>query len=43
MIFAGILIGLFQIIHFLHFFSVLSGVKYVENIYDYISDDKLLV
>ena len=28
MIIAGILIGLFQILHFLHFFSVLTGVKY---------------
>jgi hypothetical protein len=42
MIIAGILIGLFQIIHFLHFFSVLTGVKYIENFYDHISDNKFL-
>ena len=30
MIFAGILIGLLQIFHFLYAFSVLTGVKYVE-------------
>ena len=42
MIFAGILIGLFQIFHFLHAFSVLTGVKYVEDFYNYISDDKFM-
>ena len=42
MIIAGILIGLIQILHFLHFFSVLTGVKYIENFYDYISDNKFL-
>ena len=42
MIIAGILIGLLQILHFLHFFSVLTGVKYIENFYDYISHNKFL-
>ena len=42
MIFAGILIGLLQIFHFLHAFSVLTGVKYVEDFYNYISDDKFM-
>ena len=42
MIIAGILIGLIQILHFLHFFSVLTGVKYIENFYDHISDNKFL-
>ena len=42
MIIAGILIGLFQILHFLHFFSVLTGVKFIDDFYSYISDDKFL-
>ncbi len=39
---AGILIGLFQIFHCLHFFSVLTGIERVEKIYDYISDNNFL-
>ena len=42
MIIAGILIGLFQTLHFLHFFSLLSGIKFLEDFYDYISEDKFL-
>ena len=42
MIFAGILIGLLEIFHFLHFFSVLMNVKYIERFYNYISDDNFL-
>ena len=42
LIFAGIFLGFFQIIHFLHFFSVLTGIKYLEDIYDYISGDQIL-
>lgn len=42
LIVAGILLGLFQIIHFLHFFSLFKGIKYVEDIYDIISGDKIL-
>ena len=42
MIIAGILVGLFQILHVLHFFSLLSGIKYLEDFYDSISDDKFL-
>ena len=42
LIFAGILLGVFQIIHFLHFFSLFTGIKYLEDIYDIISDDKIL-
>ena len=34
MIFAGILIGFLQIFHLLHIFSVLTGVKYVEDFYN---------
>ena len=29
-------------IHFLHFFSLFTGIKYLEDIYDIISDDKIL-
>ncbi len=42
MIFAGILIGFLEIFHFLHFFSVLMNVKYIERFYNYISDDNFL-
>ena len=42
LIFAGIFLGLFQIIHFLNFFSLFKGIKYIEDIYDIISDDKIL-
>ena len=42
LIFAGIILGFFQLFHFLHFFSVLSGVKFVEDIYDSISNDQIL-
>ena len=42
LIFAGIILGFFQIIHFLHFFSLFAGIKYLEDIYDIISDDKIL-
>ena len=39
-IFASILISFFQILHFLHGFSLLTGVKFLEDIYDSICDDK---
>ena len=42
MIIAGKLIGLFQIFHFLHFFSVLTAIKYIDKFYNYISDNKFL-
>ena len=42
LIFAGILLGIFQIIHFLNFFSLFKGIKYIEDIYDIISGDKIL-
>ena len=42
MIIAGILIGIFQTLHFLHFFSLLSGIKFLEDFYESISDDKFL-
>ena len=42
LIFAGILLGLFQIIHFLNFFSLFKGIKFIEDIYDIISGDKIL-
>ena len=42
LIVAGILLGLFQIIHFLHFFSLFNEIKYIEDIYDIISGDKIL-
>ena len=42
MIFAGILIGLLEILHFLHILSVLTGNEYIEKFYNYISDDKFL-
>ena len=39
-IFASILISFFQILHFLHGFSLLKEVKFLEDIYDSICDDK---
>jgi hypothetical protein len=42
MIIAGILIGIFQILHFLHFFSLISGIKFLEDFYESISEDKFL-
>ena len=39
---AGILIGIFQILHFLHFFSLLTNVKILDDFYGYICDDKIL-
>ena len=39
-IFASILLSFFQILHFLHGFSLLKGVKFLEDIYDSICDDK---
>ena len=42
MIFAGILIGLLEILHFLNLFSILLEVKYIQQFYDCISDDNFL-
>ena len=42
MIYAGFLLGFFQIIHFLNFFSLLRGVQIIEDIYKSISEDKFL-
>ena len=42
LIFAGILLGFLQIFHFLHFFSLLKGVEFVEKIYDSISSDEIM-
>ena len=39
---AGIFIGLFQIFHCLHFFSIFAGVKKIETFYEYISDNNFL-
>ena len=41
-IFASILLSFFQILHFLHALSLLKGVKFLEDIYDSICDDKFL-
>ena len=40
-IFASILLAFFQILHFLHGFSLLTKVKFLEDFYDSISDDKV--
>ena len=42
MIFAGILLGFFQTLHFLHFFSLLKNIKFLDDIYEYISGDIFL-
>ena len=39
-IFSSILLSFFQILHFLHALSLLKGVKFLEDIYDSICDDK---
>ena len=39
LIFAGIILSFFQILHFLHAISLLNKAKFLEDIYDKISDD----
>lgn len=39
---AAILLAILQIFHFLHFFSLLSKVEFLEKIYNYISSDYFL-
>jgi len=41
-ILASLLLAILQIHHFLHFFSLLSRIKFLEKFYDYISDDIFL-
>ena len=43
LIFAGILLGILQIFHILHFFSLFKEIYIFEKFYDYISDDKFLL
>ena len=43
LIIVGIILGILQIFHFLHFFSLLRGIKILERFYDYISDDNFLL
>lgn len=42
MIIAGIILGIMQIFHVLHFFSLLSGAPFIEKIYERICDDEFL-
>ena len=39
---AAVLLAILQTFHFLHFFSLLSKVEFLEKIYNYISSDKFL-
>jgi len=39
----GILLGLLQIFHILHFFSLFKEIPFFEKFYDYISDDSFLL
>jgi len=39
----GILLGLLQIFHILHFFSLFKEIEFLEKMYDYISDDSFLL
>lgn len=39
----GILLGLLQIFHILHFFSLFKEIEFFEKFYDYISDDSFLL
>ena len=41
LIFAAIVLAFFQILHFLHGFSLLTKVKFLEDIYNQISDDSI--
>ena len=41
LIFAAIVLSFFQILHFLNGFSLLTKVKFIEDIYESISDDKV--
>ena len=41
LIFAAIILSFFQILHFLHAISLLNKVKFLEDIYDKISDDDI--
>ena len=42
MIIAGIILGIMQIFHVLHFFSLLSGAPFIEKMYERICDDEFL-
>ena len=41
LIFAGIVLSFFQILHFLHAIALLNKVKFLEDIYDKICDDNV--
>ena len=43
LIIAGILLGILQIFHFLHFISLFKEIIFFEKFYDYISDDKFIL
>jgi hypothetical protein len=43
LILAGILLGLLQIFHIVHFFSLFKEIELIEKFYDYISDDTFLL
>ena len=43
LIILGILLGLLQIFHILHFFSLFKEIEFIEKFYDYISDDSLIM
>lgn len=42
LIIVGIILGIIQIFHFLHFFSLLTRKRILERFYDYISDNNFL-
>lgn len=42
LIIVGILFGLLQIFHILHFFSLFKEIEFIEKFYDYISDDSFI-
>ena len=42
LIIAGIVFGILQIFHVFHFFSLLSGVPFIEKLYERIADDDFL-
>ena len=43
LIIAGILLGLLQIFHILHFISLFSEISIIEQFYDFISDDNFIL
>ena len=43
LIILGILLGLLQIFHILHFFSLFKEIEFIEKFYDYISDDSVIM